>query len=597
MCAHRKAVKTVGESSSFVSVVRVNIPSKHDLPDLWNEVRPHFPMPSPRLYQKEALSVIYHAIKNDDFDNIILQAPTGIGKSAVAMTVQNLFKSAYLLTPTLGLTDQYLRDYPHLPEVKGRGNFDCWVRSGTAADAPCHRSSGSCPHTKRSDPCPYYEQKFNAADERMVLSNPAFMFRVTQSRDGLFTRRDFAIIDEAHNLESFMLDLFEVKVTERDYALAYGTSKRVEIPIHYYPHDWVEPITDLHDHAVKSLLRYERESNDDAAEKCRALLNRTLTMLDLLKRPEQVVVSLGSDRFGKFMLAKPVRVNEFAVERLESVAEKRIFLSATILDVDTFLTNLGLDKQRNLYVNITKSPFPAENFKVHFANCGPLSYSRREKSIPRHINAIAAIMEKWPDKRGVVLPHTHAIRESVVRGLIARGLGHRIVTHGSDARGRNRSLKRFFAGEKGLVLISTYVGEGFDFKGELAEWLCICKVPFLPFRGDPQIEQRMEEDEHAWRAEHEGTPACPYEPPNRYSGNLCSSFTCEKPCQKWYRLQTALKLVQGAGRIVRTPDDVGHLFILDGSWERFSRHNLTFMPQWFRNALCPPPAWLKRHLN
>ena len=34
------------------------------------------------------------------------------------------------------------------------------------------------------------------------------------------------------------------------------------------------------------------------------------------------------------------------------------------------------------------------------------------------------------------------------------------------------------------------------------------------------IEQRLQEDEHAWRAKYESTPDCPYEPPNKYSNGL-----------------------------------------------------------------------------
>ena len=71
-----------------MAVVRINIPTKAKLPDKWDEIREDFPMPSPRKYQSETLSVIYHALERDDFDNIVIQAPTGIGKSAIAMTVQ-----------------------------------------------------------------------------------------------------------------------------------------------------------------------------------------------------------------------------------------------------------------------------------------------------------------------------------------------------------------------------------------------------------------------------------------------------------------------------------------------------------------------------
>ena len=563
---------------------------------MWNEIQPDFPMPSPRLHQAESLSVIKWALENDDFDNIVIQAPTGIGKSAIAMTIQKWFKSCYLLTPSLGLTEQYKRDYGHLlSEVRGRRNFPCWVRSGDAHGAPCYPNGKMCAHAKRGeDACPYYAQKYAAADARLTLSNPAYLFRVIQG-DTNFDQREFAIIDEAHRLESFMLDLLEVKITSHDYKKVFG---KLALPFHYFTEDWEGDMTRLHRGAEAGLIRAEAEKNEDKVEQFRAIINKTSVVLELLKKPKTVIVETPRGRGGeRFILFRPIRVNQFASERLETISRKRIFMSATILDVDTFLSSLGIEDQKTLYVNVKESPFPRSNFKIHFANCGPMSYGKRKHSLPRQIKAIAAIMERNTTRRGVVLPHSHAIREAIVDGLRELGLGDRIITHGSDPRGRQIALDSFFnSDDSGLVLISTYVGEGFDFKGKLAEWLVICKIPYLPIKGDAVIEKRMEEDEHTWRAEFEGTPDCPYEEPNKYSGGLCSSFSCPQPCRAWYRLQTALKLVQGAGRIIRSPTDQGELFILDGSWTRYAKHNMAILPSWFRDSILEPPAWLKRHI-
>ena len=94
-------------------------------------------------------------------------------------------------------------------------------------------------------------------------------------------------------------------------------------------------------------------------------------------------------------------------------------------------------------------------------------------------------MNRFKNKRGVILPHTHAIRKALVEGLSAEGHGDRIITHDSNGLARQTALNKFFESERDdLVLISTYVGEGFDFKGKLAEWLVISKVPYL-FTPDP----------------------------------------------------------------------------------------------------------------
>lgn len=576
-------------------VVRINIPSKAPIPDLWDDIQPDFTMPSPRKYQGEALSVIKWCIENDEFDNIVIQAPTGIGKSAIAMTIQKWFQSTYLLTPNLGLTQQYRRDYGNiLKEVKGRSNFPCWVREGTAAGAPCWSNRKPCPHTKKEDACPYYEQKHEAAEARLTLSNPAYLFRVIKG-DPNFGQRDLAIVDEAHEIEPFLMGFLDTRITMAEWEVVHG--RTVNFPMHYHPADWVEPIKAFHKASCDLLEAADAMQDEKAVERYRTLVGKTSVLVDLLKNPNQVVIENTTEGKQRILKVRPTRVGRFASEQLDAISRRRILMSATILDVDTFLDNLGLADQRNLYVNITDSPFPSDNLKIHYASCGPMSYSKRDNSIKKQVKAISGIMERFPHKRGVILPHSHYIRKALVEGLIEAGHESRIITHGSDSRGREVAIKKFMESpDDDLVLISPYVVQGFDFKGKLAEWLVISKVPFLPIKGDPVIEQRMQEDEQSWRQKYENTPDCPYEPPNKYSNNLCSSFSCPKPCQSWYQLQTALKLVQGAGRVVRTPTDKGHLFILDGSWQRFARQNSHLLPAWFRGAIQEPPQWLKRHL-
>jgi Rad3-related DNA helicase len=579
-----------------MAVVRINIPSKATLPNEWDKIQPHFPMPSPRKYQDDALNVAWWALENDDFDNVVIEAPTGTGKSAIAMTLQHRFQSAYLLTPTLGLTEQYKRDYGHVvEEVRGRSNFPCWINSGTAHNAPCYKNGKRCPHAKKDedDPCPYYEQKWRGQDARLTLTNPAYIFRAIQFDEG-WGQRDFAIIDEAHNLEPFFMGLLEVQITEADFDKVWGPKT---MPMFHIPKDWEDTIKKLLDGAIASRDKAKTDRDDIAEETFNSIAQRCSMMLTLLSKPNDMVMNQDTERAGRVLTGKPVRVNQFALDRLEQISRKRIMLSATVLDIETYLKSLGLEHQKTLFICITDSPFPSSNFNIHYAPCGQMSYSKRKHSIPRQIKAIAAIMRRYPDQRGVVLPHTHAIRRELVEGLVAEGLGDRILTHDSDGRARDLVIDRFMSSKgPGQVLISTYVGEGFDFAGDLAHWLVLSKIPYL-YTPDPQIAQRMEQDEHEWRREHEGTPACPYEPPNKYSGKLCSSFTCAKPCQRWYNLQTTLKLVQGAGRIHRRPDDVGSIFILDGSWQRFYRQNGHLLPGWFRDNISDPPNWLKRHIS
>lgn len=574
------------------------------MPNKWETIQPDFPMPSPRKFQAEALSVVYWALENDNFDNIVIQAPTGIGKSAIAMTLQSQFKSAYLLTTSLGLTKQYDDDYGHLmKEVKGRDNFDCWVRSGTARGAPCStKISGPCKHklskSLGGEPCPYYAQRYDAEDSRLTLSNPAYLFRAINGYTG-FSKREFAIIDEAHDLEGFIHDLLEVRVSEKQWIELFG--KGATFPSHLTPNDWRIEMNECLE-VSKSILKSLEDdlgltTNEKQVENAKETVSKIQTAVDILSEPSNVHISFDNNKWGKYLILKPIRVRDYAGEMLNDISNKRVMLSATILDIEQFLHGLGLENQKTLYVNITESPFPQENFNVHYVPCGSMSWAKRKHSIPKQVKAIASIMKHFPNKRGVILPHSHEIRKQIVESLKSMGFGDRILTHDSNAKARDEVLNEFMTSKRDdLVLISTYVTQGFDFKGKLAEWLVICKVPYLP-TNDPVIAERMSQDEQAWRKLYEDTPNCPYQPPTKYSGDLCGAgFTCPAPCQKWYNLQTALSIVQGAGRVVRTPDDVGHLFILDGAWQRFARNNSSLLPSWFKNNVRDAPNWLKRQL-
>lgn len=85
-----------------------------------------FPFPQIRESQTQVLEEIQQAIRSG-YKKIVLEASTGFGKSPVAIAVARHFRTAYICTSTINLQDQYLRDFPFLRKVIGKGNFDCKV--------------------------------------------------------------------------------------------------------------------------------------------------------------------------------------------------------------------------------------------------------------------------------------------------------------------------------------------------------------------------------------------------------------------------------------------------------------------------------------
>jgi ATP-dependent DNA helicase DinG len=83
--------------------------------------------PDIRPKQCQVLQEICDAF-NSGYRIIVLEAPTGFGKSPVAISVARTLGSNYTWSATKELQTQYVDDYPYLRSVKGMDNFRCLVR-------------------------------------------------------------------------------------------------------------------------------------------------------------------------------------------------------------------------------------------------------------------------------------------------------------------------------------------------------------------------------------------------------------------------------------------------------------------------------------
>jgi Rad3-related DNA helicase len=90
---------------------------------------------------------------NSGYKHIILEAPTGFGKSAIAITIARTLGSSYICTATKDLQTQYSRDYYFLKIAKGKSNFQCrvkedFIEGGKYLCSSCNsRTDIECKHT------------------------------------------------------------------------------------------------------------------------------------------------------------------------------------------------------------------------------------------------------------------------------------------------------------------------------------------------------------------------------------------------------------------------------------------------------------------
>ena len=104
---------------------------------------------------------------------VLLEAPTGSGKTLLMAALGKLLKSQVLYTcHTKGLQEQVLGDFPYGVELKGRANYPC-LKSPVLLTANECTGKKDCPHKLA---CPYLVQKAMArASELAILNIPYFL--------------------------------------------------------------------------------------------------------------------------------------------------------------------------------------------------------------------------------------------------------------------------------------------------------------------------------------------------------------------------------------------------------------------------------------
>ncbi len=115
----------------------------------------NFPFPTVRENQPFILREIEDAF-NSGYKFVILEAPTGSGKSACAVAVARTLGTSYICTSTKDLQTQYARDFPFIRVANGKNNFICavkedFIRNGTHKCVLCptipKRGLERCKHT------------------------------------------------------------------------------------------------------------------------------------------------------------------------------------------------------------------------------------------------------------------------------------------------------------------------------------------------------------------------------------------------------------------------------------------------------------------
>lgn len=527
------------------------------------EAASHFPFSEARQYQLETISEIKQAV-DDGYKYIVLEAGTGTGKSSIAATLAQMFDSSYILTVTKQLQDQYMNDFADLGFrlVKGRGNFECkkYLEDGlhqTCDVGRCKVEGHACKYSLKNhaegqitedNTCEYFYQKFLGLISPVMISNYAYMFLELNYVDD-FSNRNLIICDEAHNVESVIMNQLTLEFERRDlkeylkYDLLQDEINLLNEGDYIEWADFVAKIRDKYEAELKKIKHVQKPELFVKKVFMKNKIDDSRRFLEHLEFDPRMWIFDWDEDYGIAQF-KPLKIDNYAKETFFKYADVCLFMSATILDYRLFAHWLGISPDE-IYAIRRKSPFDVKRNPIMTFNGFNMSYSNLEVTAPKTIKTIEEILERHKNEKGII----HTISGKCRDFLIKNVKTDRFIYH--DTQNRADVIEEFKNSTKPLVLVSPSVNEGVDLPGDECRFQIIYKIP-RPDLGDKQTYMRNAFD------------------------------------SKWYDYKTCLSLVQAHGRGMRFEEDYCTTYFIDSRLIGFVAEDSSvnnFLPDTFRDAI------------
>lgn len=530
-----------------------------------------------RAQQKEVILDIVEAFFDGHCNLYLLDAPTGSGKSIIAMVVASFLSDfkmrGYILASDLTLQTQYEKDFKNMKfdwgSIKGVDNYVCVVNHEKFSIGECKLKNVSYEEAENKpcfQDCGYLYSRKQAIKSSVSLLNYSYWLiqrnyvepKMQERGKGVpFPKRDFTFCDEAHKVSDIVQNHFSPRVDEK------SVEKLEKIRSVLSKHNLGSPRTSMVRlrTVVKSLFK------ENEPGKIYALLKEfEMQLADFVKSGKNIsdyvsstyknlevpkewrfhlgLVDWAKDMHCKFedynhiisqagldsMIKNPqgeqVVFNcldeSYMMDRhFHSQSGFKLLMTATMGDPATFLKTIGAKDARYFRMD---SHFNFEKSPIYFYPKRRMSMSQKDKTLPWAANKVDEILTKHPDNSGIIHSGSYEISSKIFDGLSEENRKRVLVYQGTQEK--ERALERFFA-EKNLILMGPSILEGLDLSAEKSRLQIFLKVPF-PSLGDKFVSAKMN-----------------FQP-------------------EWYSWKTCCSILQGVGRSVRSQDDWCITYFLDG---------------------------------
>ena len=507
-----------------------------------------FPVDTPRQFQRETVEQIVEAYESG-IKHIVINAPTGIGKSVIAMAVSNHLGSSYILTSQKMLQAQYADDF-RIPQIKGKYNYHCNKNPELKCDF------GECVKTKQEykcNDCEYLCARNRAYKADICVLNYTYFFNMAREASYIQKPRKLLVLDECHNAERELLEYATITLDKDDFLkfklgkafLSFPNEKKSKD----YKYDWLfgdvrDCLTETYEHELTMFEAMEEHDKlfYEQTRKCKYLDTQICTINRLEEEYTKTKVGVVIHNEHKAVAFKLVFGRTFTNEYLFNFAEHSLSMSATVLSKEQYCSNMGIKENDTLYIQCP-SVFPIENRKVYATYAGSMSFKNKTDTLPKIGKIVEELLELHKHERGII----HTVNYSVAEYLIEYLQDDRLIF----PRGKERDsmIKLYMqSSRKDYVLISPSLQEGIDLKDDLSRFTIICKMPFANI-ADEWVKTRMQLD------------------------------------PIWYTENTVANLIQMTGRSVRSETDHASAYILDKDFEWFFKYNHNRFPDWWSESV------------
>ena len=536
--------------------------------------------------QKEACVDIINSFLTNE-KNYILQAPTGSGKSIIAMIVagvlsENYGMRGYILISDLSLIQQYESDLnKYLPDwgvIKGQEQYMCMSNgcsfkmgscrlAGYTSYAEIKSSYGDC-----APYCDYIIQRDKAIAAPVTLCTYQHWliqqnmvnkkFSATEASVP-FPKRDFIICDEAHKIVDIVQSYFSPRMSPKDDKsfddiISNSSVDRknksilLDIKKKLYKEDNVVVLYSLLKEYANTLATIENGVSAILASvsltyKGRGPINKDekrllhtchwfidhyesyLSYLKIIEKDNSYLIKTHM-KDGDVLVFNCVDESYLMNSYFHSRCGSCLYMSATMGDPVVYSKNSGISKYRATYIN---SHFNYDNSPIYYIDNYKMSYSNKDTSFPAIITMIENILELYNGYRGVILLSSYDLTNKLYDNISEKHK-KRLLRYDNTQDKQEKIDQHKYSTDS--VLIGPSLFDGLSLDDDLCRFLIIAKIPY-PDLSNNFIKTKMDID------------------------------------SDWYSSKAALNVIQGIGRGVRSSTDWCCSFILDGCFTSLIKYN------------------------